>query len=432
MLKQNDNDLLCRVEGKAPMGTVLRQYWLPAILSEEVPKQGDGAKAFRLLGERLIAWRDAKGTVSVLPEACPHRGASLTLARDEGDGLRCIYHGWKIDPSGLVVDTPAEPPSTKICGKLSVKSYPTWEAGGMVWAYLGGAKAPKPPAFEWLNRPSSHYSVRKSIIACNFVQAMEGTINSSHSDYLHSSQTQVSSAHGKSTVDRTGAGTRTRPSADRAPRLEVHDTEFGFVYVALRQALDDPANLYYARATAYAVPVFTFVPPGNALAFVPIDDVTTGFYHVVFDLDGPLDAEVVRSQDIFNGFRGGIDLLPDYRRTGNASNHWLQDRAAMKGGLSFTGIEGTISQDVAVTESMGPIQDRTGEHLGQGDKAIMRMRRLLLARAKEVVEGKAPVAEDASVFGKVQAASAIIPQSHDWWSALFEASSAERPGTAAE
>ena len=257
MLSKDNNDLMCRVDGDAPMGIALRRFWLPACLIDEIPEPGQRPLRFTLVGQKLIAWRTTSGTVSVMREGCPHRGASLAIARDEGDGLRCIYHGWKIDPVGNIVEAPAEPADNQICGKLKHKAYPAYVAGGMLWTYLGDGEPPPKIMFHWMERPSTHFMVRKFFSRANFVQMMEGAVNSAHSDYLHSSQTQASASHTQDTVNASGG--RFRPSADRAPILEVRNTDFGFVYGAIRKAASDPEGLSYVRCTAYAMPIFTFV-----------------------------------------------------------------------------------------------------------------------------------------------------------------------------
>jgi phthalate 4,5-dioxygenase len=414
MLSRDDNDLMCRVEGDAPMGAVLRRFWLPACLVEEISQAGERPLRLTLLGQKLIAWRSANGQTSVMREGCPHRGASLALARDEGDGLRCIYHGWKIDPLGNILETPAEPKSSKICGQHRHKAYPSYEAGGMLWTFLGDGDPPPRTMFHWMEYPPTHYMVRKFFSRANFVQVMEGVFDSSHSDYLHSSQTQASASHSQDTVQLRGG--RFRPSADRSPTLEVHVTDFGFVYGAIRKAAADPDRLSYVRCTAYAMPIFSFVPPNHMLAFVPVADSITAMYHVTFDVEGPLTSETIQSQEIFNGLRMGFDIQPDYWRRGNEMNFWLQDRSAMRTGDNFTGITGTIAQDVAVTESMGPIQDRSLEYLGAGDRAIVRLRRILLDSARAIRnDPNSMIPALQCDFRQVRSAAGIIPRNEDWW-----------------
>ncbi len=426
MLSAADNEMLCRVEAGTPMGTVLRNFWIPACLLEEIPPAGDGPVRVSLLGEKLIAWRAGDGKVALLAENCPHRGASLILGRDEGDGLRCIYHGWKMAASGQVVEMPGEPANSKMCGRVRTPSYPTHEAGGLLWAWMGKGEPPAPPHFAWMDLPDGHFVARKTIYNVNFVQSLEGSIDSAHSDFLHSDATTASGNYRQDEVHEDGK--RSRPSVDTAPTIEVHDTEFGFVYGATRKAVADPERLKYVRATAYVMPFYSLIPPVYMQASVPLDSFNTAMYLIWFNTEEPLDATEVLAHETFLGLRRDIDLLPDFRRPGNVSNRWLQDRHAMKTGASYTGIEGTTMQDICVQESMGPIQDRTVEHLGMSDKAIVAMRRKLLALARAIRDGK-PVDPSAYPYDVRSAYGAAATMEHgkDWWATMYGDAGQEAP-----
>lgn len=418
MLSKADNELMCHVDAGTPMGTVLRRFWMPACLLEEIPASGRGPVAVRLLGERLIAWRDAKGTVGLQAEACPHRGASLMLARDEGDGLRCIYHGWKADVRGHVIAMPGEPPNSKLCGRVHNRALPVREVGGLLWAYLGEGEPPPFPHFPWMDVPESHRVVRKTVYNVNFIQSLEGSLDSAHSDFLHSSETTAS---GNYTQDEVHAdGRRSRPSTDTSPEIEVRETDFGFIYGAVRKAMSDPEKLKYVRATAYALPFYSMIPPVYMQASVPLDTENTAMYLLWYDLEKPLTDVEVRAHETFLGLRREADLLPDFRRKGRDYNRWLQDRPAMESGRSYTGLYGTTMQDIAVQESMGPIQDRSIEHLGRSDAAIVRMRKLLLGYARETKNGGTPeIAALNADYREAQSAAAVMERGADWWDTLY-------------
>ena len=429
MLSKADNELMCRVEGDQPMGIFLRRFWMPACLLDEIPSPGEGPVRVNLVGERLVAWRNAEGRVGLMSEACPHRGVSLMLARDEGNGLRCIYHGWKIDVAGHVCEMPGEPKDSRMCGRVNNTTYPCVEAGGLLWAYLGPGEPPPLPRFPWMDLPSTHYVVRKTLYNVNFVQSLEGSLDSAHSDFLHSAETSASGDYDQDQVHSDGR--RSRPSTDTSPEVDVRETEFGFIYGAIRKAMADPEKLAYVRATAYALPFYSMIPPVYMQASVPLDSENTAMYLVWYDNEHPLSPVEVKAHETFLGLRMGEDLLPDYRRPGRADNRWFQDREGIKAGKTYTGLYGTTMQDIAVQESMGPIQDRTIEHLGMTDKAIVHMRRMLLATARQIRDGKEPEIPALNIdYSQVRSAAATINRDDDWWEMLYGAASTASLGKA--
>jgi phthalate 4,5-dioxygenase oxygenase subunit len=418
MLSRADNELMCRVEGDQPMGTILRRFWMPACLLDEIPPPGQGPVRVRLAGERLVAWRSVEGRVGLTAEACPHRGASLMLARDEGDGLRCIYHGWKMDVTGHVCEMPGEPKDSRMCGRVNNKSYPCVEAGKLLWAYLGPGEPPPLPRFAWMELPESHYVVRKTVYNVNFVQSLEGALDSAHSDFLHSAETSASGDYDQDQVHDDGR--RSRPSTDTSPTIDIRETEYGFVYGAIRKAMADPEKLVYVRATAYALPFYSMIPPVYMQASVPLDTDNTAMYLVWYDTERPLSPVDVKAHETFLGLRMGQDLLPDYRRPGRAENRWLQDRDGIAAGKTYTGLYGTTMQDIAVQESMGPIQDREIEHLGMTDRAVVHMRRMLLAMARAQRDGKElEIPALTSDYGHIRSAAAVMGSDDDWWMKLY-------------
>jgi phthalate 4,5-dioxygenase len=395
MLSREENELLCRIGPETLMGKTMRRYWIPALLSTEVAAGGD-PKRVRLLGEDLVAFRDAQGNVGLLDENCPHRGASLSLARAEGCGLRCLYHGWLIAADGTVLETPPEPEELGFREKVRAASYPVREAGGIVWAYLG-PRGTEPPLteFEFTTLPLEHVQIMKVQADCNYAQVIEGVIDSAHSNYLHSDS--IKPAKNETSVYNE-AMVVDRPSNDGKPRIELKNTNYGFRYAAIRKPTVDPENRKYVRVTLWLAPFYGMFPApkgwGNMQAMVPVDDTHTMFYFFKYRYDAPITAEERVQHEIWSGFRMGVDVVDaiDFRHVQKRENNWMQDRARMQRGETWTGISGVNMEDIAVEESMGAIFDRTKEHLGTSDIAVIRMRRLLIDSARALAErGEPPV-----------------------------------------
>jgi phthalate 4,5-dioxygenase oxygenase subunit len=380
---------------------MLRRYWVPACLSREIAEADGTPLRVRLLGEDLVAFRDSEGRIGLLGEHCPHRGASLVLGRNEECGIRCIYHGWKMDVEGNVVDTPCEPADSTFKDRIKHLAYPTAERGDIVWAYLGPReKIPVFPDFEWTTVPKTHRVIVKAREEANWLQALEGALDSAHSSLLHSSATNPR-----------------RPSRDTAPQLEVEETPYGLRYAAIRKPIEDPDRLKYVRITLFVAPFHCLVPPkgyGSTQIFVPIDDEHTWFYGVNFSQNEPLDENEVRER---RGLVIGVDLDRNLRKVRTLENNYLQDREAMKLGRSFTGIRGIPNQDMAVQESMGPIFDRTKEHLGSSDVAVIRMRRLMLRALTDFMAGKEPIGLDPSIpYHRLRSDEKVVPIDAPWQS----------------
>jgi len=386
MLTQDENEFLCRVEGDAPMGQLMRRHWIPACLSEEVSERDGAPVRVRLLGEDLVAFRDTEGRLGLLDEHCPHRRASLALGRNEECGLRCLYHGWKMDVDGNVVDMPSQPEGSTFAHKVKHKTYPCREAGGFVWAWMGPADAM--PAFEppaWAPSPAIKPSVVKIHVACNWAQVLEGAIDSAHSSSLHS--TDMVPAE----VGSAGATSKEwlRPSTDKAPRLQLEETPFGFRYVAIRRPIKDAATHDYLRITLFVAPFTVLIPPNDrynlSILNIPQDDTNTMFYFIAWSErdGGDIEQEAWRK---FCGAQVGIDLDRNFHRIRTRENNYLQDREAMKHG-SHTGITGIPNQDIAMWETMGAIADRSRERPGTSDLAIARFRRIMIEAARTVRAG---------------------------------------------
>ena len=310
MLTPEDNELLCRVEGDAPMGRLMRAHWIPACLSEEVAERDGVPVRIRLLGEELVAFRDTSGRLGVLDEHCPHRRASLALGRNEDCGLRCLYHGWKIDVDGNVVDRPSEPATAGVDRRGKHRTYPCRESGGFVWVWMGDPAAPAvfdPPA--WAPAPDVRTSIVKMHVNCNWAQVLEGAIDSAHSSNLHSTDMVPVSLD-----DGTAQQEWRRPSIDKAPRLHVERTSWGFRYAAIRHPLENAATHDYLRITLFVAPFTVLIPPNPrynlSILNIPQDDTHTMFYFIAWS-EGP-----GITQDDWRRFCGaevGIDLDRQYR-----------------------------------------------------------------------------------------------------------------------
>jgi phthalate 4,5-dioxygenase oxygenase subunit len=415
MLTAEENDLLCRVEGNAPMGQIMRRHWIPACLSEEVAEPDGTPVKVRLLGEDLVVFRDTEGCLGILDEYCPHRRASLVLGRNEECGLRCLYHGWKIDVEGNLLEMSSEPPESGLVEKVKHKAYPAREAGGFVWTYMGPIETMpefEPPAFAPV--PEARVSIVKIHVRCNWAQVLEGQIDSAHSSSLHSSNMVPARVDGAKAI----ATGWLRPSTDKAPRLQVQRTSFGFHYAAIRRPINNATTHDYLRITVYIAPFTCLIPPNNsynvAVILAPMDDTNTMFHFMAWN--GPdkpgIDQEAWRK---FNAAQLGIDLEPGYETPRNRANNYLQYRQKMKLG-DFTGISGIPNQDIAMWETMGPIADRTKERLGGSDLAVVEFRRLMVEAARTVRDGGPAIGttEPRIPHAKIRSFEGVVPKSTNW------------------
>src|SRR4051812_23030942 len=386
MLSAEENDLLCRVEGDAPMGRMMRRHWVPALLSEQLSEPDSAPVRVRLFGEDLVAFRDTDGRIGVLGEYCPHRKASLVFGRNEECGLRCLYHGWKFDVDGNVLEMPSEPPESGFAQKVRHKAYPTQEAGGFIWVYMGPRdQMPEFEAPAWAPTPDTKVSIVRIDLPCNWAQIMEGQIDSAHSSSLHSSDMRPARVATAGALDTHW----TRPSTDKNPRIQVQVTNYGMRYAAIRRPIKNAQTHDYVRITTYVAPFTALIPPNSsynvASVIVPKDDTNSYFHFIAWGY-----GDTVISQDVWRKFcvaEPGVDLDQDFKpvlRT--AANNYLQDRQAMKNG-NFTGIPGIPNQDIAMWLSMGPIADRTSERLGASDIAVIQFRRLMLNAVQRFQEG---------------------------------------------
>jgi len=378
------------------MGELMRRYWLPAFLTSELPAPDCPPIQVRLLGMELVAFRDSEGRVGLLEEHCAHRGTSLFYGRNEQCGLRCIYHGWKYDVAGNVVDTPAEPGESSFKHKVRQPSYPVKEIAGIGWAYLGLAdKMPLFPDYEFAHRPADGTYATKCLLECNYLQGLEGECDSSHLSFLH-----------REWNGREAAGEQPLFQQDTAPEYETEDTDFGVRLVALRKTTDGRT---YVRVSSFVLPVQGWVPAGRreSHVFVPYDDTHAWRFDLGFP-NRPI-TEADRDRKNFIG--------PDFRRMQTQANHYLQDREVQRNS-DFTGIHGFLNEDACATETMGPIFDRSREHLGASDKGVIAVRRRLLDAIESFQAGGDPphlVYDEAdNHFEHVDAFAEVIPAGKTW------------------
>ncbi|MGH8287340.1 MAG: Rieske 2Fe-2S domain-containing protein [Steroidobacteraceae bacterium] len=395
------------------MGKLMRAHWLPACMSEEVTDRDGAPVRARLLGENMVVFRDTQGRLGALEEQCPHRHASLAFGRNEECGLRCLYHGWKFDVEGNVLEMPSEPADARMRRNLKHKSYLVREGGGFIWVWMGDARAPRDlesPA--WAPAPTTKISIVKIHVACNWAQVLEGSIDSAHSSTLHATNMPPAETVAGSTATESAW---LRPSVDKAPRLQAEITSWGFRYAALRTPIRDPDTHQYVRTTLFIAPFTVLIPPNDqynlAQMLVPTDDVNCMFYWIAWHRTKGIAQPAWRR---FCNAEVGIDLDANYRKLRNASNDYLQDREAMKRG-DFTGIKGVPAQDMAMWESMGPITDRTHDHLGSSDLAVVEFRRQMVAAAKKVAAGGPAIGTEPHV-PHVHLASfeGVVPKTTDW------------------
>ena len=403
MLTKEDNELLTSVCGDAPMGQMLRQHWwIPALPSETLVADGTPRRV-KLFGAKYVAYRSTDGRVGFIDEACPHRGASLALARNEHNGLRCIYHAWKFSIEGRAVEVPTQPnKEAEFCSRVPFKQYPAREAAGVVWVWLGkdAAKGAEPPPFPDLvvhGLPASQRRTYRQQVHANWLQGVETTMDSAHL-ILHSSHV-------------AGQGDLGNITMDLAPAYQLKAEPYGFRYAAIRK-LETGS---YVRANSFVMPWYGVIAPsdssmdaGSVFFSVPIDDENSWYWQIAFRVDGPMP----------------VPFMPHYtdpdnwppKVPGDETNNWGQNREAMRLG-HFSGFPQSLgTEDFAVLTSMGPIVDRTQEFLGAGDGAIVQVRRCLLRSVQEFMRGQTPeLAEHRKIdYAAVRPRAGRIGQGESW------------------
>jgi phthalate 4,5-dioxygenase oxygenase subunit len=409
MLSREDNALLTRVGSGTPMGATLRRYWIPALLAWELPEPDCPPVRVKLLGEELVAFRDTAGQLGLLDEYCPHRRVSLFFGRNEACGLRCVYHGWKFDVTGQCVDMLNEPEEVSFKHKIRTTAYPMVEVGGIIWAYMGPpALEPPLPTFAWTQMPATHRHVSKVIQESNWLQGVEGGIDTSHAPILHRVLTADTKRPGFRPADPFVRG--------KAPTLVVDLTDYGYQYAGIRPLEPDDV---YIRTYQFVLPFHQIRPSRTegglpAVAghiWVPMDDETTMVYNWEYSgTDAPLSEQDRLERRLGNG---PLDVdQTTFRSRRNRANNYLLDRHIQKT-ESYTGIDGVNVQDRAIQESMGPIVDRSREHLGPADKAIIQARRLLQQAVKTVQEGGTPRGIKPTYYA-IRATEGVVPREANW------------------
>jgi phthalate 4,5-dioxygenase oxygenase subunit len=416
MSKQKDRDDLVRIGPGSVMGELMRQYWLPAVMSSELARDGAPMRLM-LLGEKLLAFRDSSGRVGVMDHRCPHRCASLFLGRNEEDGIRCVYHGWKFDAAGNCVDMPNAAPHQDYKEKVNAKACKVAERNGLVWVYMGDrTKVPPLPGIEASLLPEDELQIVFAQRECNWLQALEGDIDTSHFGFLHAGSIDAAAVPADNLIRWT--------VANRTPEYHVADTDWGTMYAAYRPA---DAGRTYWRFANFLFPFWTQTPQGafdrvNSRAWVPIDDTHTMFVSLSWKNLPPERAAWSNTRGL-PGSKLTMDFVPNttdwygrWRLAGNQANDWLIDREAQKNGGIYTGIIGIQAQDQAITESMGPITDYDFEHLGPSDRMITRTRRRLLRAARALKKDGAvpPGVDDPDIFVNVRSGDFLADEKISW------------------
>jgi phthalate 4,5-dioxygenase oxygenase subunit len=423
MLKRDENELITHVGPGTPMGSFMREYWVPALLSSEVPAPDSDPVRILLLGEKLIAFRDSNGQVGLMDHNCPHRGASLFFGRNEECGLRCVYHGWKFDAQGNCIDMPNEPAESDFKQKVKAVAYATQERGGIVWAYLGPRQQPPPlPDLEANMEPGAEQVVRATQIDCNWLQSMEGDIDTTHVGFLHYG--------GLKAEDQPPGSFSEYQLRNKTAHFEVIDTEGGAAYGAKRPAAD---GQNYWRIAQWCFPFYTFTPPGvlgtkkGGSARVPMDDTHTMTFSVVAARRRPNTGpgSGPNSPNPFAKLQPNTsDWYGRFRPVQQLENDYLLNRDAQRkneGPSGYTGIDAIGMQDAAMTTSMGGIVDREKERLGSTDAMVIRVRRRLIAAVQAHMRSGAvpPGVDDPEVY-RVRSGGVFLPEGADWVEATRE------------
>ena len=449
-MKAELNERITRIGPGTPCGQLMRHYWQPVALVDEFNPALDPnmairpVKAVRLLGQDLVLFKNAQGEYGLLDRDCPHRGADLSFGRNEGDGLRCPFHGWKFDVKGQCTETPAEPDGSTLCQRVRQRSYPLVERSGVLFAWLGEPDvAPPPlPAIDCLSAPGTHTFAFKGLWRCNWLQAFEVGVDPAHASFLHRfffdeslENTYGRQFRGASVGEVEGQRmpmTRVMREFDQ-PEIQVEAQPFGMRLTALRRISD---ALTHVRVTNAIFPHTFVIPLSETMTItqmhVPVDDTHTYWYAFFTSFAGPVDKDVMREQRLRH------ITLPDYIPKSGRHNNWgFNPQEQVSRTYLGMGEDDINVHDQWACESMGPIQDRTREHLGTSDRAIMANRRLLLQAIDEVEAGRSPM-------GMAQAAVAaqrtgpdtvdgIAPTQgwQDWWREAIDAKRAGAPWAAA-
>jgi phthalate 4,5-dioxygenase oxygenase subunit len=404
MLRAQQNDFITRIGPGTSMGDLFRRYWTPALLAEELPHNDSPPVRVKLLSERLVAFRDSQGRLGLIDEFCPHRGVSLWFGRNEECGLRCPYHGWKFDFTGQCIEVPSEPEESGFAKRIKLRSYPLIERGGVLWTYMGPLEhAPPLPEWEFARVKPEQRFVSKRFQESNWLQAMEGGIDSSHVSWLHRDNINKDPLF-------AGAQGNKYNMADMKPVFEVVESPGG-LYIGARRNAEE--GNYYWRITQWVMPSFTMIPPRGSHTvhghfWVPIDDDNCWAWSYDFH---PTRAIADAERKAMKEGKGihVLNMPGTFRPVANKENDYLIDREAQRRGDSYSGVPGIAMQDASLQESMGPNVDRTKENLVSTDNGIIMARHRLIRAAKELADkGVSPPGVELS-HQRVRSASLILP-----------------------
>ena len=388
MLSREHNERIARTGPGTALGKAVRRYWVPAMLAMDLPQPGGDPVRVTLFNEDFVVFRTGDGTLGMLDEYCRHRSASLMLGRVEDCGIRCIYHGWKFAADGTVLETP-NVGGASFRQHFKANAYPIREAGGLAWVYLGPVESQPPfPHWPWFDRPPSHTLLTCHYVQCNFVQVLEGLVDSAHLNILHGNALGASSKSGLVYAQKVSAMV-----FDKAPVIEIQPTRFGFRYAAIRKI----GGVDTARVTSFVAPFTVVNPNGDVVTIVvPSRDDLTLFFHVFWDEAQAMGEEPTRGQHLrFIGLDseslGRVGLSkPDNPLAPGVHNHFYQDREAMQRHDSFSGLPSLIAEDAIVSVASGCLRDRSTEMLSKSDLAVAQLYKTLLAVAAAGEAGTQP------------------------------------------
>jgi len=401
-MNQEMSEVLVRTGAGTPMGQLMRRYWVPVLLASEIAEPDGPQVRVQILGEKLLAFRDSEGRPGLISEFCSHRGVSLFFGRNEEGGIRCAYHGLKFNRLGECVEVPSAPHA---CKHMGIAGYPCIERAGIVWAYMGPkGQEPAPPDVEWCTLPASHVFVSKRLQECNYLQAMEGGIDTAHVSYVHRYEVDQDPMH-------RGTKALEYIKADGNVVFEIEKTDFGLTLYGRRNA---DVERYYWRITQWLFPWYTLIPPFGEHAlgghvWVPIDDHHCWAWSINFRPERPLTAQ--ERADMAAGLGIHCEYEPgSWRPKANRDNDYLIDRVAQKERRAYSGVFGFSVQDASLQESMGPIQDHASEKLLPTDRAISMARRMLHDSALALARGEEPPPALDAAAQRVRAAGVLLPK----------------------
>ncbi|MFN0072799.1 MAG: Rieske 2Fe-2S domain-containing protein [Chloroflexota bacterium] len=429
MLTREENELVTQTDRGTPMGELFRRYWQPFLLSQELPEPDGAPIRVGLLGEKLITFRDSDGRVGLIQENCPHRGASLFYGLNQNCGVTCVYHGFKFNAEGKCIDTPSDAPGNDFRERVRMRAYPVIESAGLCWAYMGPPeKRPAPPGFIFNHLPPEHVVAARVPIYCNWLQSVEGNIDSTHLGTLHTYYQDLNPIGIE--TDKPGYCSPQYSLYIRAKyryaQIDVQDTDYGFRLIAVRPT--DKGN-QHVRINCHVLPEHTFIAAqgraGSLLNAVPVDDHNCFRVHIQYNEDRPFTAD---ERIAFQERAMLMDPANPSLRLKREENHYMIDRQAQKRTF-YAGIWPIPEQDYAMTESMGKIFDRTNEQLYPADAAIIRLRQQLITAARNLQNGIEPPGLSNNIpWGKIRSEEIIIGPNDDPWQVANDAGEAAARG----